>query len=998
MAEMIGKVISHYRILEKLGEGGMGVVYKAEDLKLQRPVALKFLPPELTRDKDANQRFIREARSASVLEHSNICSIYEVNETEEGRMYMVMPCYDGQTLKDMMDSGGQRTMPLAINKSIDIALQIAAGLARAHEAGLVHRDVKPANIMVTCRGEVKILDFGLAKLRGRTRITQNDLTMGTVGYMSPEQARGTDVDHRSDLWSLGVVMYEMTSGRQPFPGEYDQAVVYSILNEVPQPLTGGAKPPVPAELERIIFKCLAKDPENRYSGAEALIADLERLDESVKHTSGGKERLRQRTKLRVLVPVLIGISAVLIVVFFVFRGNRGNEGPRIGQMEGKSKNSIAVVYFDNLTGDARLNPWRMELCELLIYSLRQSLYLKVLPGDQMREILKGMGHSDPMGYTTTQLREISKLGNVDNVLHGNMTRSGDRFRIGFTLQKIGKEIPMVSDFVEGTGPDSLFDMVDRIASKIKAGLNLSPEELAMDHQRKVADISTYSWDAMRFYVEGDQLYEQGKYAESTQAYQKAVSIDPKFALALWKISINYSYIEDPAQEKIYLRRALGLKDRVSLRDQFLLQGYAEVNLNNNYKKAIENYQKLLKLYPGDEEGRTHLAVIYRNQEEWDLALEQFSSIARDNPGSVMAIRNVVFIMAAKGEYDEALQLLRGHRELSLERVPIPYYRQLCHILCARGLFDMAATEAKRARLLEPDDIRNNLLLGNIYNLQGKLTVAESEYRRILAKPEADPEKSGLISLAFLHLQRGEYGQCQNELRQAIQSRSETNAKPAALALRLAMAYLLLQRNRYAEGAEMARDAGKIAAEIDSSSDLIRAAHYRGIAAAGSGNFSEAENIAVRLREGIEKSGNRKLMREWLHLRGVMFRSKGQLAPAVADFSEAAGLLPHQYAENDEHAFYLQDLALSHYRNGDLDESSNQYEKITKLNWGRLRFGDIYARAFYWLGKIHQRRGMREKAIEDYTRFLKIWEKSDPDLSETADARQQLRKLAIHTGP
>ena len=997
MAEMIGKVISHYRILEKLGEGGMGVIYKAEDLKLQRPVAVKFLPPELTRDKNSNQRFIREARAASILEHSNICSIYEVNETEEGRMYMVMPCYEGRTLKDMMDAVEQQAAPLSISKIIDITLQIAAGLARAHEAGLVHRDIKPANIMITLRGEVKILDFGLAKLRGQTRMTRNGLTMGTVGYMSPEQARGADVDHRSDLWSLGVVMYEMASGRQPFPGEYDQAVVYSILNEDPQPLIG-AKHPVPAELERIIFKCLAKAPENRYSGAEALISDLEQLKESGTIASGGKERFRRRTKLRIMGAVLIGISAVLIGAFFILRGNRGNEGARTGSTETRSKNSITVVYFENLTGDARLNYWRMALCQLLIDSLRQSRYLNVLPGDQLREILKGVGQPDTAGFTASQLREIAREGNSENVLHGSLTRSGNRFRVGFTLQNIGKDVPTISDSVEGIGPDSLFDMVDRIAFKIKSSLNLSSEEIANDVQRKVADISTHSFDAVKFFVEGDQLYEQGKYAESVQAYQQAVSVDPKFALALWKISVNYGYIGVPDQEKVYLRRALALLDRVSVRDQYLLRGYAEANLNNNYEKAIENYQRLLKLYPGDEDGRTVLAVIYRNQEEWDLALEQFLGIARDNPRSVMAIRNVVFIMTAKGRYDLALQLLRSKKELFLKQAPVPYHRELARVLCAQGLFNLAVTETRLAISLEPEDIRNILLLGNIYHLQGNLAAAESEYRRILAKPVADPEKSGVLSLAFLYGQQGKYKKCGIELNRAIQTLRQANSKPAELNMLLAMTYLLLQQKQYADADGVAREAEKAAEELNFLSDRILATHLRGVADAGLGNFAEAESVAARLRERIEKSGNRKRIREWLHLRGVISRAKGQLAPAAADFSEAAGLLSSQLWPSDEHAFYLQDLAAAYYQKGDLDEARRQFEKITNLTWGRLRFGDIYARAFYWLGKIYQRKAIREKAAENYLRFLKIWEKSDPDLAETADAREQLRKLTRRAGP
>jgi serine/threonine protein kinase len=236
--------ISHYKILEKLGSGGMGDVYKAEDTKLKRMVALKFLPPELTRDQEAKNRFVHEAQAASSLDHSNICTIYEIDETEDGQMFIAMACYEGETLKKKIERG-----PLPVDEAIDIVLQIAQGLSKAHEKGIMHRDIKPANILITEDGHVKIIDFGLAKLTGQTRLTKTGMTMGTVAYMSPEQARGETVDHRTDIWSLGVVLYEMITAQSPFKGEYEQAVLYSILHEEPVPLTT-LRPDVPEALAR----------------------------------------------------------------------------------------------------------------------------------------------------------------------------------------------------------------------------------------------------------------------------------------------------------------------------------------------------------------------------------------------------------------------------------------------------------------------------------------------------------------------------------------------------------------------------------------------------------------------------------------------------------------------------------------------------------------------------------------------------------------------------
>jgi serine/threonine protein kinase len=269
---MIGRTISHYKILEKLGGGGMGIVYKAQDLKLDRYVALKFLPPYLSTHEEEKQRFIHEAKSASALDHTNICTIFEIGETKEGQLFIAMAYYEGETLKEKIAK-----RPLPLKEVINISTQIAAGLSKAHEAGIIHRDIKPTNIIVTKEGEVKIVDFGLAKLSGQTKLTKPGSTLGTIAYMSPEQLRGEKVDSRSDIWSLGVVIYEMTTGQQPFKGDYEQAITYAILNEEPESITA-LRTGVPLDLERVVIKTLAKDTKQRYQHVDEIPVDLKSIE------------------------------------------------------------------------------------------------------------------------------------------------------------------------------------------------------------------------------------------------------------------------------------------------------------------------------------------------------------------------------------------------------------------------------------------------------------------------------------------------------------------------------------------------------------------------------------------------------------------------------------------------------------------------------------------------------------------------------------------------
>ncbi len=284
---MTGKTISHYKILAKLGQGGMGVVYKAEDLKLKRIIALKFLPPSLTADPEAKERFIQEAQAASALEHPNICNIHEINETDDGQLYMVMACYEGQTLKEKLTHGA-----LPIENAMDVAEQIANGLSQAHAKGIVHRDIKPANIFITNDATVKILDFGLAKLAGQTLHTKTGSTLGTVAYMSPEQAQGLAVDHRTDIWSLGVILYEMLSGQQPFVAEYDQAILYRIVNQEPDSLQNYCAG-ISSALAEVITGALQKKPDNRYQSIREFKAALQ---EATGPTSDGKIRVSFKAK------------------------------------------------------------------------------------------------------------------------------------------------------------------------------------------------------------------------------------------------------------------------------------------------------------------------------------------------------------------------------------------------------------------------------------------------------------------------------------------------------------------------------------------------------------------------------------------------------------------------------------------------------------------------------------------------------------------------------
>ena len=398
---MIGKTISHYKILEKLGEGGMGVVYKAQDTKLDRFVALKFLPPHALGSEEEKTRFIHEAQAAAGLSHPNICTIHEIDDSH-GQTFIAMEYIKGESLKEKIARG-----PLELKEVIQIGIQAAEGLYEAHRKKMIHRDIKSANIMITENNRVKIMDFGLAKLSGRTKITKTGTTVGTISYMSPEQVKGEKVDHRSDIWSLGIVLYEMLTGQLPFRGEYEQAVTYSILNEEPEPVTA-LRTGIPMELERVINKCLAKEPSKRHQYVEDVLVDLNEIKE--KHDLKKKTMTQQVPSQKRYIPKITAIAIVFVLVILT--------GIYFLTRQADVIDSIAVLPLNNMMGESH---------EYFVAGMHEALITEL----SKISALKVISRTSTMGYVETnkKIPEIARELDVDAVLEGSIYQEEENIRI-----------------------------------------------------------------------------------------------------------------------------------------------------------------------------------------------------------------------------------------------------------------------------------------------------------------------------------------------------------------------------------------------------------------------------------------------------------------------------------------------------------------------------------------------------------------------------------------
>ncbi|MCH8962083.1 MAG: protein kinase, partial [Bacteroidetes bacterium] len=578
---MIGRTISQYRITEKLGGGGMGVVYKAHDTKLDRPVALKFLPPHLSKDPEANKRFVREAKAASALDHPNICTIYDIGEDDEGQLFIAMAYYQGQTLKYRLADG------LSIDESVEIAIQVAEGLERAHEAGIVHRDIKPANVMVTERGQVKIVDFGLAKVAEQTQLTKTGATLGTVTYMSPEQARGEEVDHRTDLWSLGVVLYEMLTGERPFRGDYEQAVIYSILNEDPAPITT-LNPEAPEGLARVVEKLLSKDAAERYQWVEDLLPDLK-----VFRSAGSQSVSAQAMEAAPVVPsiwrfVTIGIPVILLLLGGLWALSRVGSEPDEPATP-VARTAIAVLPF-TVRGDEDLAWLREGMVDLLATKLDGAGELR---GIDPNALLGYLARNPDLILDPEGGREVAEHFGATRYVLGTVINTGSERQVNARLYDAnGSEIMRTqATFVQN---EELMQAVDRLASDLLADQLEDPAQ----QLSSLASGTTASFEALKAYVEGEQALRQARWSDAEAAALNALAIDSTFALAWYLLNRAQGATGRIDESAKALEQAVRYKDSVSDRARLLIEGAVAFD-EGRALEAEQIYRGLVTRYPDD---------------------------------------------------------------------------------------------------------------------------------------------------------------------------------------------------------------------------------------------------------------------------------------------------------------------------------------------------------------------------------------------------------------